>query len=539
MSATDDKSTAEPESTEASSGETAVAEAGTAETSAAESDAAESDAGAAGIVEDAYQMSLEVVIEDVGPCKKHVRVKVPRADIDHFRGAAVKELASTATVPGFRVGRAPVKLIGRRFRKEIGDEVKQKVLVESLEQLSEENDLDPINEPNLDVENIEIPDDADFEYEFDVEVRPDFDLPPYESLKIKRKVGDISDQDVDDYLDQFLSQYGERISHDGPAEKDDFVTASIEFFHKGASLRVQSELAIQLKPVLRFQDAELDGFDDLMVGVSGGETREAEFKVSAEASTIAMRGELVRAVFSVNDVKRLKKQEITKEFLQGIGAETEEELRVEISEILERQATYQQRQSTRQQVLEKITESATWDLPEELVAKQVENALYRETLEMQQAGFTDQEIQARENELRQQSVSTTRQAMKEHFVLDKIATQEGIEVTPQDIEYEIQLMAVQKGENPRRLRARLAKSGVIENLEAQIRERKAVDAILEQAEFEDVEADKPTEIRIEAVDCAVCGSIPGTMSIAKSMVESESTETAETSDEADEAAPDE
>ena len=97
--------------------------------------------------------------------------------------------------------------------------------------------------------------------------------------------------------------------------------------------------------------------------------------------------------------------------------------------------------------------------------------------------------------------------MKEHFVLDRIAEQEQIEVTPSDIETEIQLMAMQRGESPRRLRARLTKSGVLENLEAQIRERKAVDKILENATFEDVEMERPSEDQVEAVNQSVCGSI--------------------------------
>jgi len=196
--------------------------------------------------------------------------------------------------------------------------------------------------------------------------------------------------------------------------------------------------------------------------------------------------------------------------------ESEEDLRKEIQDTLERQVTYQQRQSARAQVLEKITDSADWELPEDLVLRQVENALRREILEMQQAGFTTQQIRVRENELRQRAISTTRQALKEHFVLDRIAAEEEIEVTPADIEAEVYLMALQRGENPRRVRARLNKSGMIENLEAQIFERKAVDIVLDRAQYEDVEMEPPAEDRVEAVPRSICGvaadvSIAGTL----------------------------
>ena len=240
-----------------------------------------------------------------------------------------------------------------------------------------------------------------------------------------------------------------------------------------------------------------------MAGASSGDSREAEIEISAETAAVELRGEKVKAAFTVHGVKQLQQPELSKEFLDRIGVESEEELRIEISNTLERQIQFQQRQACRDQIIEQITESANWELPEELVSKQVENAIHREMLEMQQAGFTTQQVQARENEIRQRSISTTRQAMKEHFILDKIATQENIEVTPSDIDLEIRLMAMQAGESPRRLRARLVKTGVIENLEAQIRERMAIDVCLERAVFEDVEAESPIEDDVEAIEFAL------------------------------------
>jgi len=299
--------------------------------------------------------------------------------------------------------------------------------------------------------------------------------------------------------------YGQLVPFEGAAEEGDYLSLGIDFQHNGEPLHKISELSVRIRPLLRFYDTELDGFDKLMVGVNAGETREADLTVSTEVESLEMRGETVKAVFTVHDVKRVRLPEMTKELLQRIGSETEEELRDEIRGMLDRQITYQQRQSTREQVLAKITESADWELPEDLVLRQVENALRREILEMQQAGFTSQEIQARENELRQQAISTTRQALKEHFVLDKIASTENISVGASDIETEIQMMSIQRGESPRRVRARLQKTGMIENLEAQIRERKAVDFVLAKAKFTDVELERTNENKIEAVPHSVCG----------------------------------
>ncbi|MFO1096427.1 MAG: trigger factor, partial [Planctomycetaceae bacterium] len=284
----------------------------------------------------------------------------------------------------------------------------------------------------------------------------------------------------------------------------------VTFTHNGQELRKLDELSVRVKPILRLQDGELKGFDKLMKGASAGDVREADIKVSLEAENVEMRGESIHATFNVLDVKRLRLPDMTAEFFERVNAADEAEFRQRVREMLERQVTYQQRQATRQQVLDRITESADWDLPEDLVTKQVENALRREILEMRQSGFTPREIRARENELRQNAISMTRKNLKQHFVLDRVAEEEKIEVTSGDVDDEIYVMAIQSGENPRRVRARLQKSGVIENLEAQIRERKAVDVILEHAKFTDKPLPLTWQTEVEAVDRSICNPISDT-----------------------------
>ena len=457
------------------------------------------------VAEAPFKMTLGVEIQNAGPCKKHVRVQVPRSDLDYFYNDAVKELVSTAAVPGFRTGHVPRKLVEKRFRKEVGDHVRQKVLMQSLQQLGEDHKLDAINEPDLDVEALVLPDEGDFTYEFDVEVRPEFDLPDYAGLKVKRPVRTISDAEVQTYLENYLAQFGKLVPHDGPAESADFVLASLRFESAGQELSRASEREIRIRPVLRFADAEIAEFDKLMQGVRPGDVREATTTISVEASTVELRGEPVTIHFDIADVKRLRLPELDQEFFDQVGVASEPVLRQDIREVLERQVIYDQRQATRRQVLEKITASADWDLPESLVKRQVENALRREILEMQQAGFTDEQIRARQNELLQNQISTTRQALKEHFVLDKIATQEKLEVTPHDKEVEISNMAMQRGESPRRVRARLEKMGLLENLEAQILERKAVDVVLQKAIFEDTPGESIQKYEVEALELSVCG----------------------------------
>jgi trigger factor len=469
-----------------------------------------SDAGQAvaeGAEEDTSKMALQVKISDMGSCRKHVSVTVSEADIAAIRKDAVEELGGKAQVPGFRVGKVPAALLEKRFKTEISADIKQKVLLASLEQLSDENDIEPIAEPKIDVESLDIPDSGDFHYEFEVEVRPDFELPDYAGIKITRSSGELLEGEFEAYKQQFLMSYAERLTTDEPAAEGDSVICDMTFTHEGRVIRAVTGQSLQLMPQLNFHDSVLDGFDQLMAGAKVGDIREATVMISLQSPVVEMRGEKVTARFEVLEVQNLRVPVIDKEFCERLGGESEEELDKMLRDSLTRQTEYQQRQETRRQVLEKITASADWDLPESLVRQQTENALRREILEMSQAGFTREQIAARENKIRQDALETTRQALKEHFVLDKIATKENIECEQADIDRELVMMSFQSGEPVRRIRARLVKSGMIENLEAQLRERKAVDFILAQATFEEVPRVPLIKNEQASARFAICGNM--------------------------------
>lgn len=460
---------------------------------------------------DEKRMDLKVEVRNVGPCRKHVVVTVPEAEIAGIRETCVEDLGLKAQVPGFRTGKVPRSLLVRRFRDEIVGQVRQKVLLQSLEQLSDENNIDPISEPKLDVESLMIPDAGDFTYEFEVEVRPEFELPDFSKFRIRRPTGELTSDELKIYREQFLSAYGRRETVEGAANPGDFIVAKITFSHGDKVIREIGEMALQLLPTLNFPDAEVKGIDTMLAGVVAGDTRTITATISMQTPVVEMRGEEVRIQFDVLHVQRLNGPSADAEFLEQMGVESSDELDEALRASLERQIEFQQRQAVRQQVLEQISESADWDLPESIVRQQTENALRREILEMSQAGFTREQILARENDIRRNAIDNTRQALKEHFVLDRVATQENIECEPEDIERELQTMSFQSGEPVRKIRARMTRSGMIENLEAQLRERKAVDFILSKATFDDVPREAIVENAVASIRYAICGNMAASL----------------------------
>jgi trigger factor len=125
-------------------------------------------------------------------------------------------------------------------------------------------------------------------------------------------------------------------------------------------------------------------------------------------------------------------------------------------------------------------------LPHDLLVRQARKAMARKVMEMKADGVSEQEIAQRQRLLQQDILESTALALKEHFVLQKIAEVEKIEVDDDDLDDEIERLAAQNDESPRRVRARLEKDDLLDALAAEMIERKALDLILESAEYEDV-----------------------------------------------------
>lgn len=475
------------------------------ELQAAGEDDLEADEAAEGeAAEPTPPLQLEVAIDKRSACERHITVKIAHEDIDRYFDKEFKELMPQAQVPGFRPGRAPRKLVENRFRKEVGAKVKTSLLMDSLEQISREQELSAISEPELDVEAVELPAEGPLTFEFDLEVRPEFDMPKWKGMVLEKPTREITAADIDYALQAVLEGRGRLVPFDGAAEAGDFVTCNLTFRHGEETLATAKEETIRIRPTLSFRDGTLAEFDRLVLGVRAGETREGSAKVSDNAAQESLCGQQVTVVFEVLEVKRLEPAQLSPELLEELGHfELEADLRDTIKDTLARRLQYEQRRRARDQIGAALTVAATWDLPPKLLDRQSRRELQRAVLELQRSGFSEEEIRAHENQVRQHSRASTAHALKEHFILERIAEEEKIDVVESDYDEEIELIAAQTRESSRRIRARLEKSGSMDVLRNQIVERKVMDRILEHAEFKEV----PFEFEradSEAIEVSLC-----------------------------------
>jgi len=452
-------------------------------------------------VEAKRKLELDVQIQDVGPCKKHLKVTVPRSEIERQFEESLGTFQRDAQVPGFRTGRAPRQLVVKRFRKQVADQVKSSLLMASLEQIDEDYKLNPIVQPKLDVEAITLPDDGPMAFEMDVEVRPEFAVAEYKGQKVKRPVKSIREADVEARLGRFLERYAQIVPKlEGAARIGDYLTADLTFLKPdGSLLNKVKEIQFRLQPELRFQDGQIPGIGAALEGIKPGETREIEAKLGSAVAEPDLRGKSVKVKVEVHDLKQVRLPEINPEFLSSIGFENLEELRQAVHEALKRQNESEQKQAVRRQILDALITATPFELPTDLVSRQEKSTTSRLIMELRQVGFSDSDIRAREAEIRGNAHEMTLRSLKEFFILARIADAESIKVEQEDLELEMESMAERSDESIRRIRARVEKEGLGDILATQILERKALDHILKFVEIEDVHLDD-TETAVETVD---------------------------------------
>lgn len=426
-------------------------------------------------------LNLKIDVKEESACQRHVTVTIPREDIESYFGKQFDTLVPRAEVPGFRVGKAPRQLVEKKFRKQVADQVKGSLLMDSLTQISDDETFSAISEPDLDFQKVEIPEEGDLTYEFNIEVRPEFDIPEWKGLKLERPEYEFTDADVESEIINLGKRYSDLVPVEEAVQHGDHIVCNVTTKFEGEVVASEEELEIEVNDNLSLADAMVEGFGKLVIGKKADEKVTTKVEVNEFSDNEALAGKEIEIEFEILDVKRIEASTAA-DLAEKLGLE-EEMIRTSLKSSLDNRLAYAQREQIRDQISKTLTESADWELPPDLLRRQSRRELDRAVIEMRSSGFSDQEIMTRENALRKNVLDRTATALKEHFILERIAEEEKIEDAPQDYEVEINRIAMQQNDSPRRVRAKLERSGQMDSLRNMIIEGKVIDMITEQATF--------------------------------------------------------
>lgn len=432
-----------------------------------------------------------VTVEDSGPCKKKISIEIPEEKVKDATAEQYSELKKDAVLPGFRKGRAPMRLIEKRFGSDVTQQVKLKLLAEASEEALKDNEIDVLGDPDIDHENIELPESGPMKFEFEAEVRPEFDLPELEGIAVDKPKVEIAEDKVAEELEALQKRMGvwepkegKKIEEGVQAVVDALVkTEGVDEVDKHDNL----EISVTEKGFVA--GIPVENLPEVLKGAKQGDTKTATVEMPKTYFKEELRGKKVEIEITVKEVKELVPAELDDDFFKKFGVDDEEDLRERIKEAHQEQEERNARQQMADQIYQYLLEKTNFDMPESIVADQAHRIAQRQYSQLLMQNTKSDVIKEKMQNLQASSEEQAKEQMKLFFIMDKIAEKLEVEVTPEEINGHIAQIAVQRGRRPEKMREELARDGSLAQFTMQIREQKCIEKMLETAKVTEVEGE--------------------------------------------------
>ena len=435
-----------------------------------------------------------VTIEEAGPCKKKVFVQIPEESVKNATDEQYESLRKEALVPGFRKGRAPRQLLEKRFGKETTEQVKLKLLADASDSAIKDNKLDTLREPDIDFEKIELPADGPLKFDFEIEVRPEFDLPQLEGIAVEKRKLEVTDEQIDREIKQLQKWAGIWAPREGgKVELDDQIIADAVLKADDAEEEKLDNIEIYVRQNGFVGAIPVEKLDELLIGAKAGDARQTSVDVPKTYFRQEYRGKKVDVQITVKDIKRLKPAELNEDLFKRFGVEDESELQEKIRDTLQGRLETQLRTEMTEQIYKYMLDNTNFDLPMDVVAEHSTMLLQRQYTNLMRQGLPREKIEEQMQQLQASSEQQAKEQLKTFFIMDKIAEKLNIEVSEEEINGHIAQLAIQQGQRPERMREEMVRSGSLAQFRLQVREDKCIAKLLESAKITEVEPKKKTK----------------------------------------------
>jgi trigger factor len=434
---------------------------------------------------------------DVSPTRKEIRIEIEPEEIRSAYDRISKQYSKAATVPGFRPGHAPTSVVRTRYKSEIRSDVIRELLPDAVNAAIAEHSIHAIGEPNVELDNTEALDnlgDQPITVKVGLEVLPEITLSEYKGLEITRRLRPITDADIDRVIDEFRNSTAAFMPvEDRPSELGDTVTINAR--GKFADEPDAEEIKVDDVEVVLGGPGVQQEFTENLTGVRPEETKTFLVDYPQDFSSPGLAGKKVEYAAEVTAVRKKELPELDDEWAASLGGDVDSvaTLRTKVREDLEARATAESDHQMRGEVVRKLVAAHQFEVPESLVEQQTVHRLEEIARQMMNRGVDPRTAQldwagARE-ELKVQAEEDVRATM----LMEKIAEAENITISDEEIEAEIESIATATRQSIEQVRAALTKNGGERSIAQRLRNRKALDLLIENARVTDAEWTEPTE----------------------------------------------
>jgi trigger factor len=445
---------------------------------------------------------MKTELTDVSPTRKEIRIEIEPSLIRSTYDRISDEYSKSAKVPGFRPGHAPRSVIRTRYKNEIRTDVLRELLPEAVNNAIGEHSLAAIGEPNVELDNTEALEhlgDAPITVKVGVEVLPEIKLDKYKGLEAQRSVRPVTDADVDKTIDNLRNASASlQPVEDRAAELGDTVTINA----RGNFVENPEDEDINVNDV----EVVLGGpgvqqeFTDNLLGIKPDEKKTFAVDYPADFSSPGLAGRKVAYEAEVTAVRRKELPEADDEWAKSLGDEFDSvtTLRSKIRQDLELHAKADADHKLEADLVRQLVGAHEFEVPESFVEQQTNQRLQTVVREMIGRGFDPRNPEMNWDGAREELKAQAEEDVRATMLLEQIAEAENITVSDEEVQAEIEAIASASRQSQEQVRAALTKSGGERSIAHRLRNRKALDLLIENANITEAEWTEPRDSEAEA-----------------------------------------
>jgi len=420
---------------------------------------------------------MKTEITDVSETQKTVTIEIPSAVVD----AEIDRVAQgyrKVRVPGFRPGKVPSTVIKRRFKEQILHEVMHGLIPRAVDEALQERGIEPIDTPHI--KDVAVEEGQPLRFTADVETVPPFEPGDLTTLQATKPPVVVTEDAVDGTMQRLRERAAKfepvegRPAGDGDTLVVDLVRSdpSGPDRHEGVSIEIGSS-------------ANPPGFDGQLIGLSPGEEKTFTVHFPDDYTIKEMAGTDVEYSVAVKQLRRKVLPDLDDEFAKDLGEfDSIGSLRDRVRGDLQQEAEENSTRHVRSEILKQLSERITFELPSSLVEREIDRRLEEFARQLMQQNVDPRQAGIDWAQFREAQREPARAAVASALVLDEIARREQLNVTPEEVDKEIERFALRAGRTPAALRAQLEKEGSVGRLAAGLRREKAVDLALSRARIQ-------------------------------------------------------
>jgi trigger factor len=441
-------------------------------------------------------MKTELI--DLSPTRKEIKIEIEPAEVRKSYDRISDRYAKLANVPGFRRGHAPRGVVRSRYKSEIRDEVLRELVPDAISEAIDKHDLTAIGEPGVhfeNEENLEKLGDNPISIKVDLEVLPKVTLEKYKGLEAVRTVRPVTEKDVQQMLDGLREASASmQPVEDRGAEPGD--TVSADFVGKFVDHPEEEDINLTDVEVILGTEGVQKEFTENLLGVKADDEKQFRVEYPEDFATQSLAGKKVAYTAKVSAVRVKELPQMDDEWAKSLGEDFEslENLRTKVRQDLEERAKFESDQRLRRDLVKKLLEAHEFEVPELLVDQQATARLQDVVRDMIGHGVDVRSQQLDWEKARDEIKVQAREDVRASMLLDEIANEEHLDVTDDEIEDEIRRIAVASRQPLEQVHATLTKDGGKRSIANRLRNRKALDLLIENAQVTEAEwTEKPAE----------------------------------------------